>query len=166
MPWQHPFFQSDFLMHKQKTSKFTIKPKTFQVSLSWYLRHKDLADCCVSRSPMPIHFLHNLQGFALFHRVKSCLKLPCRYHRMGIWTQPATMTCRGDVNRREGEMGLDERSFSLVGYDGDSQTCSALCSTKFSWITWDLHFQMGVVGNLGGKSYKRWDGIEQVCLRG
>ena len=160
MPWQHPFFHSDSLTHKQKTSKFNIKPKPFRVSLSGYLRHKDSADSCVSRSLVSIHFLHNLQGFALFHRVKSSLKLPCRYHRMGIWRwadpgkQLARVTYWGDVNRREGELGLCQCSFSLVGCDGDSQTCSALCSTTFSWMTWDLHFQMRVVGNLGGKSHK------------
>lgn len=160
VPWQHPFFQSDSLTHKQKISKFNIKPKTFQVSLSGYLRNKDLAECCVSRSPMAIHFLHNLQGLALFYRVKSSLKLPCRYHRMRMWTwadpgkQLATVTYQGDVNRRDGEMGLRECSFSLVGCGGDLQTRSALCLTTFSWIIWDLHFQMRVVGNLGGKSHK------------
>lgn len=115
--------------------------KTFQVSLSGCLRHKDLADYFVCRSSMPIYLLHNLQGLALFPRVKSSLKLPCKYHRMRIqtWADPgkqmATVTYRGDVNRREGEMGLRDRGFSLVGCDGDSQTRSALCSATFLWIT-------------------------------
>lgn len=160
MPWQYPFFQSDSLMHKQKTSKFSIKPKTFQVSLSKYLRHKDLADCCVSGSPMPIHFLCHVQGLVLFHGVKISRKPPCRYHGMRIrtWADPgkqlATVPYQGDVNRRDGNTGLCGCSFSLVGCDGDSQSCSALTTTMVFWITWDLHFWISVVGNLGGKSHK------------
>lgn len=47
------FFQSDSLMHKQKLSRLNIKPRTFQVSLSGYLRYKYLADCCFEK-PTPL----------------------------------------------------------------------------------------------------------------
>lgn len=96
----------------------------------------------------------------MFHRVKSRLTLPCRYHRVRTWAwadpgkQLPTVTYRGDVNRREGGMGLRGRSFSCLGCGGDSQILSALCSRRFLWITGDLHFQMRVTGNLGGKSHK------------
>lgn len=57
MSWYYLLFQSDFFFfHKQKASRFNIKPKPFQVSLSGYLRHKDFADCCVSKSLLSVYF--------------------------------------------------------------------------------------------------------------
>lgn len=71
----------------------------------------------------------------------------------------------GLLRWREQEGRRHKCSFSLVGCDGDPQTHSALCLTAFSWVTWELHFQMRAVENLGDKS-QRWDYLEQVFPRG
>lgn len=162
MSWCYPFFQSDSFMHKQKTSKFNIKPKTVQVSLSGYLRHKDFADCCVSKSPLSIYFFHNLQGLEKWSQ--STLQVPQSENlNMGRSWEAAGNS--GLLRWREQEGRRHKCSFSLVGCDGDPQTRSALCLTAFSWVTWDLHFQMRAVENLGDKS-QRWDYLEQVFPRG
>lgn len=161
MSWCYPFFQSDSFMHKQKTSKFNIKPKPVQVSLSGYLRHKDFADCCVSKSPLSIYFFHNLQGLAKWKVVSINLAGTTEWE----FEHGQILGSSWQQWWREQEGRRHKCSFSLVGCDGDPQTRSALCLTAFSWVTWDFHFQMRAVENLGDKS-QRWDYLEQVFPRG